>query len=361
MFKDRELGATRYSLSFSYSDSDDGSSHTFDLGLPFYALDSRSSYGTALYGNERVDTLYDRGDKQAEFQHDETGYTVYAGFSRGLRNGWVTRYRAGVTAEKHHFAPVADSTLPVTVLPEDRKFIYPFLGVEILEDDFKVAVNHDQIGRVEDIHRGTRLGLQLGLARSSFGSLDNAVLVVGNASKGYGEPGFDSLFTSADLSLRWQDSKTQNLLLHAATDWYHRHSPRRMLYTGLHASIGSDLDLDNPLYLGGDSGLRGYPLRYQGGDRSLLFTVEERYFTSWYPFRLFRIGGAVFFDAGRTWGDNPVGAENLGWLKDVGLGLRIGNNRTGTGKVIHVDLAFPLDGDEDIDSMQFLVEAQSTF
>jgi hypothetical protein len=360
-FRDRELGDTRYNLSASFADSDDGNSHRIDLGLPFYALDSHSSHGLMVLANDRIDTLYDRGDEQAEFHHDETGHRVYAGFSRGLRDSWVTRYYTGIAAEEHQFAPVTDSNRPETVLPEDREYVYPFFGVDILEDDFQVAVNHDQIGRVEDIHRGTRLGLQLGLARTAFGSLDNATLVAGNASRGFGDPGFDSLFTSANLSLRWQDSEAQNLLLDTTVGWHHRHSPRRMLYTGLHAMIGSELDLDNPIYLGGDTGLRGYPLRYQGGDRSLLFTVEERYFTNWYPFRLFRIGGAVFFDAGRTWGDNPVGAGNLGWLEDVGLGLRIGNNRSGTGNVIHIDLAFPLDRDEDVDDMQFLVEARSTF
>ncbi len=34
--------------------------------------------------------------------------------------------------------------------------------------------------------------------------------------------------------------------------------------------------------------------------------------TDWYPFRLFRIGGAAFFDIGRTWGPAALGESNLG-------------------------------------------------
>jgi len=107
--------------------------------------------------------------------------------------------------------------------------------------------------------------------------------------------------------------------------------------------------------------LRGYPLRYQGGDKKFLFTVEKRYFSDWYPFRLFHVGGAIFFDAGRTWGEDPVGGPNLGLLTDVGIGLRIGNNRSGIGRMIHIDLAFPLNGEEDIDSVQLLIESKKSF
>ena len=70
---------------------------------------------------------------------------------------------------------------------------------------------------------------------------------------------------------------------------------------------------------------------------------------------------AVFADAGRTWGDDPLGGENLGWLRDVGFGLRLAPTRFGTDKVFHIDVAFPLDGDDSIDSVQFLIEAKRSF
>ena len=69
----------------------------------------------------------------------------------------------------------------------------------------------------------------------------------------------------------------------------------------------------------------------------------------------------MFFDAGRTWGDNPLGGESLGWLKDLGVGLRFAPTRGKSSKVLHLDLAFPLDGDDSIDSVQVLLEAKSSF
>ena len=56
-----------------------------------------------------------------------------------------------------------------------------------------------------------------------------------------------------------------------------------------------------------------------------------------------------------------MGAENLGLLKDVGFDLRLGNTRSGSGKVLHIDIAFPLDGEDDIDSVQILIDAKASF
>ena len=71
--------------------------------------------------------------------------------------------------------------------------------------------------------------------------------------------------------------------------------------------------------------------------------------------------GAAFFDAGRVHGGNPIGVPNLGWLKDVGVGLRLGNNRSSLGNVIHIDLATPLDGEKSLDKLQLLIGTEATF
>ena len=71
-------------------------------------------------------------------------------------------------------------------------------------------------------------------------------------------------------------------------------------------------------------------MRYQSGESKLLLTLEQRYFTDWYPFRLVRIGAAVFADVGRVWGRNPLGDEPYEWLSDVGLGLRFAPTRSST-------------------------------
>ena len=115
------------------------------------------------------------------------------------------------------------------------------------------------------------------------------------------------------------------------------------------------------LLLGGDNGMRGYPLRYESGTSRGILTVEQRVFTDWYPFRLVRFGAAVFADVGRTWGSGSVGNSDPGLLRDVGLGLRLGNTRSGLGNVLHVDFAFPLGDTAGIKHFQFVVQTLQSF
>jgi hemolysin activation/secretion protein len=89
--------------------------------------------------------------------------------------------------------------------------------------------------------------------------------------------------------------------------------------------------------------------------------LEERVYTDWYPFRLFRVGGAVFFDVGRAWGGENQNTVNPGWLSDVGFGLRILSARAAFGNVWHADVAFPLNADPSIQSVQFLFTTKHSF
>jgi hemolysin activation/secretion protein len=143
--------------------------------------------------------------------------------------------------------------------------------------------------------------------------------------------------------------------------WFLTTSERSKLFVRVSGDAGHNLDLDHYLEIGGDTGLRGYPLRYQNGDERAQATVEERLYTDWFLFRLLHIGGAAFFDMGRTWGTTAVPTPQLGMLKDVGVGLRLGNARSAYGSIIHIDLATPLDARGSISKLQFLVSTQQTY
>ena len=78
-------------------------------------------------------------------------------------------------------------------------------------------------------------------------------------------------------------------------------------------------------------------------------------------FRLFNVGGAVFLDTGRTWGPTLGGQPSLGWLSNVGVGLRLGNSRSGLGSVIHVDFTYALDPVPGEDRFQVFVETKQGF
>lgn len=357
---DRNLGNSWATLYLRLADNSDGDSKQFNLSRPFYSLDSRWTAGVAYLDNAHERSFYETGDEVAEYAVEGEYYSAFAGKSAGLENGWVRRWTTGVVHDKDDFSAVPDGTLPA-LIPEDRLLNYPFIGFEILEDQFQTASNRDQIGRTEDFYLGTRLYTSLGWADKSFGSDRNSLIYTANASTGFGAIEKKALFLSSYLGGRVDDGSSANTRVGIDLRYYNQISSKRLFYMTLGVDVGNNLDLDSLFELGGVNGLRGYPLRYQTGDSRALFTVEQRYFTNWYPFRLFRVGGAIFADAGRTWGENPVGGASQGWLKDVGFGLRLGPTRASGRDVIHIDVAFPLDGDSSIDSVQLLIQSKRSF
>ena len=359
-FRDQNLLRSWWALDTAYIDSSDGSTTSLAIRRPFYSLDTRWSAGTRALRQNQITALYDLGEKTDEFRQQNDFLSVEGGLSRGLIDGWTTRWLAGFRYERSLFEEDGDDGATV-LLPEDRTLSYPWVGVELVEDRFETTRNQDQIGRTEDVFLGKSLRLELGWSAAAFGANRSAGIFALNGRLGdtVGQHGL--IVMGSSFAGRLESGNLANALLSADTRYYLRFNEKNVFTVAANGQRAFDLDLDRQLLLGGDSGLRGYPLRYQTGDYRALFSVEERYYTDWFPFRLFRVGGAVFGDAGRTWGDAPLAAPPLGWLYDVGFGLRLGNARSGLGNVIYADLAFPLGAPGDINSVQFLLGARLSF
>jgi len=354
-FGDNNFMRSRYRMWGSYANNTDGFNRKLSLVSPFYALDTRRSGGFTYESDSRIDSLYDQGSIVADFKQASEHHEAFFGWSKGLKDDHVRRYVTGLAYDKHSFAENPDSAFPDSPIPDDRQYLYPFVGVEWVEDNFEKSSNYDQINRTEDRYVGKRFGARIGYSGNGIWHFN------GSFNRGLFVSETQSLLIDGNFGGRVESGEAQNAMLALNARFYRRQSASKLFFAKLSASLGRNLDIDNPLSLGGDSGLRGYPLRYQSGDKKFLFTIEQRVFTNWYPFRLFNVGGAVFFDAGRTWGPSPVATQNRGLLKDVGIGLRIANSRSGRGRVMHIDLAFPLDGGSDISQVQLVIAAKSSF
>jgi hemolysin activation/secretion protein len=360
IYRDRQLGRSWWSVDAQFADNSDGQFAQVTLDHPFYSLDTRWAGGVAATDDERIESRYDLGEVVDQYRVDQKLSSAYVGWSRGLSDGWVTRWKFGYTRDERDFSAL---TTPTTTraLPGDRKLAYPWIAAEWVEDDFRTERNRDQIARTEDIALGLSARLQIGFARESFGADRSATMLSGGVSHGWRLTPRQTLQLEANMSGRLEDGKVAGGLLGFDARWYFRQSPRRVLYLGLSTLNGKNLDLDQQIQLGGDNGLRGYPLRYQSGTSRWLFTAEQRLFSNWYPFRLFNVGGAAFFDMGEVRGNDPLGTPSRGLLRDIGVGLRLGNGRSALGNVVHIDVAFPLDGDPSIKNLQFLVETKRSF
>lgn len=378
-YKDPNLFGTWWRLSAAHAALSDGSEDELTISRPFYSLDSRWSFNVAGSDSATTQSRYALGHIFDQFGMQRQLFEVGGGVSRGLIDDWTTRYLGGMRYESRAFSalphPIRRDVAPgaitpaitpdaVTLLPEDRVLSYPWLGIEMIEDEYRTTRNLDQIGRTEDLYLGRSARFEAGYAATAFGSTRNALMFNGSLQAGVGFTEDQYLINTVGFTGRVENGALLNTVLDLGSRYYMRQSLRSVLFASATLSVTSDLDPEEQLLLGGDSGLRGYPLRYQAGTSRALFTLEERFYTNWQPLKLFNVGAAVFFDAGRTWGTDPQlggAAESLGWLKDVGVGLRLGSARSGLGNVLHIDLACPLDGGSGIDSVQLLIETRRSF
>ena len=242
-----------------------------------------------------------------QYRHRQNQAEVFGGWSEGRVDGWVRRYSVGVSQQNDAYA--LEPALPAPAqLPPDDKLIAPFVRFELIEDRFEKSRNRNQIERPEFFALGLASTVQLGRAQ-----------------------------------------------------YYLRQDKRWLFYAAASGDTLKNPDPSDALLLGGNNGLRGYPLRYQSGNRRALFTLEERLYTDLYWFRLLRVGGAAFFDAGRAWGGSNVNTVDPGWLGNLGFGLRLFSVRSVFSNVLHLDVAFPLHPPDGVKKVQFLVKTKASF
>jgi outer membrane protein assembly factor BamA len=347
-------------ISYAIADLDDGSRQAVKVARPFYALDTRWAAGVSAGKFDRIDSIYNGGDIVGQYRHKQDSAEAFGGWSPGLTEGWTRRYTLGLSYQDDAYAVEPDRTAPPSI-PDDQTLVGPFLRYEVIEDSFEKFKNRNLIERTEYFLTGFHTRLQVGYAFTGLGSTRDLWLYSANVGNGYEFSGDHNLQLSASLSGQYGDGQAERQLVSGSSRYYRPQGPRTLFYAAASAEAIRNPEIGDLLLIGGDSGLRGYPLRYQSGERRVLLTFEERVYTDWYPFRLFRVGGAVFFDVGRAWGGEIQNTANPGWLSDVGFGLRLLSARSAFGNILHADVAFPLNADPSIDSVQFLLKTKASF
>jgi outer membrane protein assembly factor BamA len=367
-FRDPNVLGSRVRLTASYADNSDGSRARFELEQPFYSLSSRWAAGVRYFSDERLERIFKLGKVASGFEHRNDSLEVYGGFSRGLVNGVARRWQMGFTYSQEDFEKSRKFPKEVIPLPADRTLAYPWVSFEMIEDRHIVEHDLNRIQRSEDLNLGRQFSFLLGLSSPTFGAETERWIVQSAFSSGWRPTPRQLVLGQIGGSTRYGDGDAENMVAGGRLRYYLRNFGEQLLYVSLGADLARRLDGEEQLLLGGDSGLRGYPLRYQLGDRRVLLTVEQRFFSNVELFHLVHVGGAIFFDAGQAWfvdslsrRDTKLNQQDRRILKDIGLGLRLGSSRSSRGAVLHLDIAYPLDRRGDIDSLQWLVSTSETF
>ena len=341
-YLDPNLGHSRTQLGLTVLDNDDGGRWAVELARPFFSLDTRRAWAVRMDQRESEQGLYLLDRKYAVLEAKTRSFEVSRGFSEGLADGFATRWSYGYRYEDRDLAQLRGA--PVDF--RDRTLGYPWVSYERVEDDFAKSRNVDRLQSTEDIYLGRRYSLLLGYSDAAFGGDgDSRFVLNGWFQDGHRTQGGRhlTLFGAQFEGLLDTDrGALEDFLGSVWLRYRYRQTPRLAFHASATASHARDLRADRQLLLGGDSGLRGFPNRYQAGDRSFVVTFEERYFSDLYLFRVLRVGAALFADVGRAWFSGGSDEEPFGIIADVGVGLRFESTRTQRGRVLHLDFAWPL-------------------
>jgi hypothetical protein len=307
--------------------NDHGTSEAVLMQKKFVSFNTNNAYKIGFNNFNQIDTQYKYGVESNKYIH----YQYYSTANwQWLHQDSVNdnlRFGLGYTHEKLSFLALTEtgltSTLPSEILPSNRTFNYPFLSVEYLQKDYRKLTNLNVINHIEDFNSGW-------IATASVGSdltqkKDSPKLVwKSHLSKGFDVFG-DAiwLFEASFEGEVYDNSEHENrLLLNINTEYFHKFNDKWGVYFKKVNLLGKNQFLDSPVVLGGESGVKGYPLQYQHGDHSTHFTFETRYYPHINIYKLIELGGAAFIDTGRVFGQPELSQNPSLWMTSVGLDAR---------------------------------------
>jgi len=350
-------------LQLRFADNDDGTQQSLFLQKHFASFYTPYAYKIGFNEETRNDTVYQDNSELALFSHDLSYKDVEYAWLDFNNSHALLRYRIGITQAQDKFSPVSSaiSHINSAFLPADRDFLYPWFGFDYIEKNFRKLTNIHLITQIEDFNHGWQLSSRLGL---SDGKKENNawVLFQANVDKGFEIHDKALLLLNITLDGDIYDDQDHRLLLSFNTEYFYNIDTNWGFYLSNNNVVSKNQYLDSPVTIGGNTGLRGFPLQYQHGEHSVKFTSEIRYYPHINLFKLFDLAGAAFFDTGKAFGDSLKENEEDTWLYSIGIGARLYSpHSAGSHQVIHIDFAFPQSNSTAINNFEIRVEAKQSF
>lgn len=331
-------------------DSDDGERQYVQLNRPFFAMDTRWSTNLAYEHEQLEHPIKQGGDTVNEFVRIIHGANLSWGWSQGREGNHSQRWRVGYDYEDLQFDAIDTTTL----LPQNRESHHLWLQWHYLEDHFTEVTNLYLINTVEDVNFGSDYWLRAGF---DF-AYDKPTFAAG-VQQGWQLNSTRRWFIGANAELRPTKDDYQWLI-----QGYQHHfwqlAERWVWFNRLDFIFSDNQYEDQPISLGGDTDLRGFPVAYQHGEHTALFTNEMRYYPGWSWYQLLEVGAVMFWDIGQAFGDSPYQSDDQDLLQSVGVGLRLYSSHS-SNNVIHMDLSHPISDDDEVDEIEWRLEVRSYF
>lgn len=355
-------------ISTRLMDNDDGQLVQLILDDPFYQSSTQHMFNVHYERDQRIERLYQNGGTRNRFALDHDfkqltyGWLLHNDQQSG-HYGDVLRLTAGITQDSTQF------TLPEferaasdpLFLPEDRDYLYPWLGLEYRQAEFKVMSNVYLIEQNEDLNLGWHHSVRFGVDMNTNQTDSRLFHLDFSSDKGYQWQNYLLLLSVQGQSVFDGDQHNQ-LKLAASAEHFYRIDDTWSLYSKQSLVTSAQQFRDQPVVIGGDTGARGYPLQYQHGEHSALLNAEIRVYPKYNLYKLFDVGMVAFADVGRAWGGQAAMLnESDSILSSVGIGARIYASRSSHRNVIHIDIAKPLLSSAFVDSWEWRLQVKNSF
>lgn len=346
------------------TNSDDGTSESVFIKKGFVSFDTRNAFNIGFDNFMQVDTQYKLGKTYNKFEHIQRYSTASWQWLKNDSKEDTLRFAIGFTNEQHEFSVFNEIQNPelISVAPSNREFIYPYLSVEYLQKDFRKLSNLNLINHIEDFNLGWNLTTQVG---SDIGNTDTSPTLLWRSSLTKGIEIFDDAFWFISATLDgeiYSDSDNANrTVLSVNNEYFHKINDGWGAYLKNSSQFSENQFQDSPIVLGGETGLRGYPLQYRHGDHSTQFTAEARYYPHINIYKLLELGGAIFVDTGRVFGSSDNTTDQDSWMTSVGVGARFYSTQTSEAFVIHVDIIKSMTSDQNVKGIEFRITTKHSF
>ena len=330
---------TRSELIFNRQTSElEGSESNSTFSKPLWSLDSNWSASLQLTHRDAIDRvfqgtgllLYDAPETRIHdlvpYEYQQSRYDIDVKATRALGKDVEHRFSAGYELQSVDYSvldgfdesPIVTEAFERDVLPRSELTSTLAVGYRVFTPEFVVYRNVSTFDLPEDVRLGPDLNLSAGSSLELLGSDDTFLRGAMTASwvMDWSGRGFARAGTGA--SGRFQDGE---LIDNFVTGSVHVVTPPilRLGRLAARAELSSRINETGNrfLFLGGQSGLRGYIIGEFVGQNKLLANVELR--SSPVKLWFMRAGALAFWDAGDA-------TDELGDLvlhHDFGIGLRL--------------------------------------
>ena len=363
LYLDKNLFGTRHDLRmrggpiFKRSDySLEGSESSWSLSRPLWSLDSEWSWTVqadhrfaverSFVGNDlrTYDAPSTVEDDMLPYEYSQRRWSVGGGVTRAFGDDYEHRVKAAydLVSQRPEVlstfmgSPEARADFIADVLPRSERTGVLYGGYEVFTARYREYQDIDSFDLAEDTRLGPRAEVTLGAGLKVLGSDVNfgRATVAGGWTQAWGGGGLATIAGSFSTRLEGGDFVDRIASLSGRVV-----SPDLGIgrFVGELRGSGIFRDQSNSFFvLGGDNGLRGYPVGFLAGDRRLVAQAEFRT----QSVKLFlgsRWGALAFYDAG---GADQL-ARDVQLYQNVGIGIRALGPQLSP-EVFRFDFAFPL-------------------